>query len=128
MASVANVPWLGHSFDGFLIGFWYGGQFYRFTTYSGAKITRLDYNQTKLVIQAKSKTLRIELETEYKRGTELATPVQGDMRGRLSEILDGQVTIRLYDLSRSNELLVFEGIGQHAGVEIEGKIPDITPL
>ena len=46
MVSVANVPWLRNSFDGFIVGFRHEGRLYPFTTYTGAKIVHLHYDKT----------------------------------------------------------------------------------
>jgi len=39
-ASVAVIPWLGSTFNGFIAGLWHGGRLYRFATYTGAKLER----------------------------------------------------------------------------------------
>jgi tocopherol cyclase len=123
MVSIANVPWLGKSFDGFLIGLWYEGRLYKFTTYSGARITGFQYDQEKLMIQVQSKGYRLEIELSYQRGAVLRTPVVGEMQGRLSESLAAETQVRFYRLDHSQEPLIFEGRGRHTGLEIEGKIP-----
>ncbi len=123
MVSIANVPWLGKAFDGFLIGFWYEGRLYRFTTYSGAKIRLFEYDQKKLQVHVQSKSHLLEIEVSYIRGALLRTPVVGEMQGRLSESLTAKTRIRFFRQSSGALSLVFEGTGRHSGLEIEGKIP-----
>jgi tocopherol cyclase len=123
MASIANIPWLGNSFDGFIIGLWHNNQLYRFTTYTGAKITNIQYEKNKLVLCVQSKKHRLEIEVSYLKGAELITPVSGEMKGRLSESLSASTYIRLFQLDKGLERLLFEGTGYHTGLEIEGELP-----
>lgn len=123
MISVANVPWFGNSFDGFIAGFWYQGHLYRFTTYTGDKISRISYDGERLVLYIQSKTHRLEAEVFYLQGARLLTPVLGDMQGRLSESLAASTHLRLFQLNTGAERLLFEGIGRHTGLEIEGDLP-----
>ena len=123
MVSIANVPWLWSSFDGFLIGLWHGGRLHKFTTYTGARITVFRYDQEALVIHVQSKRYRLEIEVVSRRGAELKTPVLGAMQGRLSESLAAETNVRLFMLDGSVTNLIFEGTGRHSGLEIEGKLP-----
>jgi tocopherol cyclase len=123
MVSVANVPWLGSSFDGFIIGFWYEGHLYRFATYTGAKIMSIHYTDNRLVLFVQSKMHRLEVDVSYLKGAQLLTPVLGNMRGRLSESLAASTHLKLYQLDKSSEILLFEGAGSHTGLEIEGALP-----
>ena len=75
MVSIANVPWLGNSFDGFIMGFWHNNRLYRFTTYTGARITDIHYDEEKLVLGVQSRKYRLEIEVSYLKGAELLTPV-----------------------------------------------------
>lgn len=123
MVSIANIPWLRKSFDGFLIGLWHDAHLYKFTTYTGAKITTFQHDQEKLVIHVQSKHYRLEIEVPYESGVVLQTPVLGEMKGRLSETLIAETKVKLYRKSKSVESLVFNDIGRHTGLEIEGTIP-----
>jgi tocopherol cyclase len=126
MISIANVPWLRSSFDGFLVGFLHNGKLYRFTTYTGAKITRLHYSDQQLAVHFRSSGWRLEVEVSYSKGAQLATPVVGKMRGRLSESLTSTTHLRLLRLHSTSVELVFEGEGRHTGLEIEGGLPALS--
>jgi tocopherol cyclase len=123
MASIANVPWLGKSFDGFLVGFRHQGHLYRFTTYSGAQIAGLRLDNNRLNLSLRSKTQRLEIAVDYLRGAQLLTPLAGDMQGRLSESLAAATHLKLYQFEKGSERLLFEGDGRHTGLEIEGQLP-----
>jgi tocopherol cyclase len=126
MISIANVPWLHSSFDGFLVGFLLDGRLYRFTTYTGAKITRLQYAGSQLTVHFRSSAWRLEVEVSYLGGGQLATPVIGAMRGRLSESLQSALHLRLFSRPGASEKLIYEGEGRHAGLEIEGQLPALN--
>jgi tocopherol cyclase len=123
MVSVANVPWLGRYFDGFLIGLWYKNYLYKFATYTGAKIVRFEYTRQNLILHVKSRHHRLEVEAPYVKGASLKTPVQGNMQGRLSESLKGVVSVKLFDTASGQDNLLFSGHDRNAGMEIEGNIP-----
>jgi tocopherol cyclase len=123
MISIANIPWLRNSFDGFIIGFWHKTRLYRFTTYNRAKIISINYDKEKLILLVQSKKYRLDIEVSYLKGAELLTPVFGDMRGRLSESLSASTHLKLFYLGKESETLVFEGTGYHTGLEIEGELP-----
>jgi tocopherol cyclase len=123
MVSVANVPWMGNSFNGFIMGFWYNNRLYSFTTYTGARIIGIHYDKEKLVLRVQSKIYRLEIEVFYLKGTELLTPVIGDMMGRLSESLSASTHLKLLKLDKESDILIFEGTGRHTGLEIEGELP-----
>jgi tocopherol cyclase len=123
MGSIANVPWLGNSFDGFIVGFWHKQRLYRFTTYTGARITDIQYDKEKLFLNVQSKKYRLQIEVFYLKGAELLTPVLGDMMGRLSESLSASTHLKLLKLDKESDILIFEGTGRHTGLEIEGELP-----
>jgi tocopherol cyclase len=123
MVSIASVPWLGSSFDGFIVGFLNKSHLYRFATYTGAKITRMHYDKERLILHLKSNKHRLELEVSYLRGAELLTPVLGDMQGRLAESLAASTQVKLFQMEKGSEILLFEGTGRRTGLEIEGKLP-----
>ena len=123
MVSLANIPWLGKTFDGFLIGLWHDGLLYRLTTYTGARITTFRYAKGNLLMHVISKKYRLEIEVSASRGVELRSPVQGEMLGRLAESLSAETYIRLYRLNKGKDQLLFNGTGRHTGLEIAGKLP-----
>jgi tocopherol cyclase len=123
VASVANIPWLGKSFDGFLIGLLDGDHLYKFTTYTGARISNFQYINKRLNLHVQSRHHRLEIEVVYEKGAELMTPVLGDMRGRLSESLGAETKVKLYRKSKSADTLIFDDTGRHTGLEIEGQLP-----
>jgi hypothetical protein len=128
MVSVANIPWLGSYFDGFIAGFLHDNRLYRFTTYTGAKLTLFRMEKDHLTIHISSATHRIEIRVTEEKGITLRAPVLGDMMGRLQESQTAKTQVRLFHLGKKREELVFEGAGRNTGLEISGDRDELAAV
>jgi len=122
--SVATIPWLGNSFRGFILGLWHGRQLYRFTKYNGAKITGLRLTDAHVILHAVNHTHRLEIEAARSEGGLLHAPYRSEMLQRVTESLTATIAVKLFELQ--SERVVFEGLGRHAGLEINGEIQQIV--
>jgi tocopherol cyclase len=122
--SVATVPWLGKSFRGFILGLWHNRQLYRFTKYNGSKITGLRLTDTHVILHTVNRTHRLELEAARSEGGLLHAPYRSAMLQRVTESLTATIAVKLIELK--SEQVIFEGIGRHAGLEINGEIQQIV--
>ena len=122
--SVATIPWLRTSFRGFIIGLWHERQLYRFATYTGAKITSLRLTDTHVVLRVEDKHHRLEVEAARSEGGLLHAPYRTDMLQRVTESLTATIAVKLIDQSGGD--VIFEGVGRHAGLEINGEIQQIV--
>ena len=120
MLSIADIPWLGNFFIGFLSIIWIKGKFYKFTTYTGAKITALEYNDNRLSATIENKKYKLEIITSQSKSGILQAPEIGKMDRAIKESLDAKVNVRLTDLK--NKIVLFDDIGIHAGFEMVGDI------
>ncbi len=120
--SVATIPWLRTSFRGFIIGLWHDRMLYRFATYTGAKITNLRLTDTHVVLRVEDKHYRLEIDAARSEGGLLHAPYRVDMLKRVTESLTASIAVKLIDLAGN---LIFEGVGRHAGLEINGEIQQI---
>ena len=121
--SVATIPWLGKSFRGFIIGLWCERQLYRFTKYNGAKITGLRLTDEHVILHTVNRTHRLELEAARSEGGLLHAPYRSEMLQRVTESLTATIAVKLIELK--SERVIFEGMGRHAGLEINGEIQQI---
>jgi hypothetical protein len=128
MASVAKIPWLGSSFDGFLVGFLYEGEVYRFATYTGAKITKLKLSDKLVTVHFQDKKYRLELEATKSTAVDLHSPVEGSMTGRIIESITAKIHVKFIKLSKKKEEIIFEGIGRNSGLDIGGKIGELKRI
>jgi len=117
MVSVAHIPWLGHYFIGFLVGFYLDDKLYKFATYTGAKrTTRINGDQVEVSFsQGKHK---LEVIAHKAEGTDLISPISGEMRGKVNESLLATLDVKLYE----KEALIYEGAGRNAGLELGGDV------
>jgi hypothetical protein len=126
MASVARIPWLGGAFRGFIIGFLHEGRLHRFATYTRAQLETVRIAADVVAITVRNRTHRLEILAERSAGGELHAPYEAGMRTRIAESLGSRVTVRLSCFHRGRSTLVFEGIGDPAGLEIQGNLEQIT--
>lgn len=118
-ASVAIIPWLGRAFPGFIVGLWREGQLYRFTTYLGAAIERLEIDDDHVAWTLRSRSFNLELLATRAEGGLLAGPTRQDMGKRVDETLNAAVDVRLSSASGAE---IFQGRGRHAGLEVHGDL------
>ena len=113
--SVARVPFRGREFSGFIAGLLAAGELHRFATYTGAVLERAAAGDSwaEVVLTQRGRR-RLELRAERRAGAELASPVRGEMRGRITESLTSEVAVRLTDGGRT----LFAGTGTCAGLEV----------
>ena len=117
IASVANIPFLGTHFIGYIVGFWFQNKLYRFATYTGAQIlAQLDGRHIRLAF--KDTKNRLEIDAHQAETGSLIYPINGEMVGKLNESLKATIHVRFYEKDR----LVFEGLGRNAGLEAAGNV------
>jgi hypothetical protein len=133
-ASVAIIPWLRGAFPGFIVGLWHGGRLYRFATYTGAKLERLDLTDTRVTWHVAGRTgpgkarRRLEIVAWRAAGGLLHSPERVAMLQRVLESLTARLDVRLLAVDGGQEEVIFAGTGRHAGLEIVGPIPELQQL
>ena len=133
-ASVAIIPWLRGAFPGFIVGLWHGGQLYRFATYSGAMIERLELTDTHVTWHMTGRAgptrahHRLEIVAWRAEGGLLHSPERSAMLQRVLESLTARLDVRLLSVEGGREQVIFDGAGRHAGLEIVGPIDEIRQL
>ena len=133
-ASVAVIPWQGLSFRGQIVGLWHEGRLYRFATYTGARIERLEADKERVtwIIQGRTPVggplYRLEMHAQRQARAEstshglLRGPSTRDMGVRVAESLSARVEICLSRLRGRQATLIFKGTGRYAGLEVMGDL------
>ncbi len=119
-ASVAIIPWVGRAFRGFIVGLWIDGKLYRFTTYNGTKIESLEIHDDEVKWVLYNRQYRLSIVARRVEGGLLRGPTRVDMGTRVMETLSASVKVELRSLDGD---LLFEGSGEHAGLEVVGDLP-----
>ena len=117
-ASIAIIPWLRTAFPGFIIGLWHGGRLYRFASYTGAKVERLDVSDHTIEWVVADDEHRLEMFVRQGPGSEfglLKGPDRVEMGKRVAETLSAVVQARL--TTRDGRVL-YEGTGRYGGLEV----------
>lgn len=116
MASVANIPWIGSHFVGYIVGFLLDGKIHRFATYTGAQMkAALGKNEVRVAFKDRKRELRI---TAHKgEGGDLVSPISGEMTGKVNESMQATLEVEFYE----NGKLRYKGTGRNAGLEVAGK-------
>lgn len=116
--SIANVPFLGSYFVGFIIGFYLNGRIYQFTTYNGARIFNLRINDNTISMRVERGKLSLDVKMIKGGGSILLAPKNGDMVGRIEESLNSKIEVTL----KSDNTVLFTGSGINAGLEVVSDI------
>ena len=124
-ASVANIPWIGRSFTGFIAGLRLPGRLFRFATYTGTRLRRLRIDPLRVELCLADKDFVLELEVARDSATSLASPIRGFMDGRIEESMTSTIDLSLTDARTGME--IFRDRGRNAAVEVAGDI-DCLPL
>ena len=118
-ASIAIIPWVRTAFPGFIIGLWHGGHLYRFATYTGAKVERLEVTEQTVDWVVSDRRHRLEMFVTQGEGRGfglLKGPDGAEMGKRVNETLSATVRARLSE--KASGRVVFEGNGRYAGLEV----------
>lgn len=115
MASVANIPWLGTSFTGFLATFLLAGEFHYFTTWAGAQVQAKFAGSREVQLTFSSAGKRLVIKGRPAPGGDLVAPVTGAaMTGKINESLQAELDVEFWQHQR----LVYAGTATWAGLEV----------
>jgi len=116
MLSIADIPWLGGAFTGFLCVGCLGGRILREATYTGARLKGFHLEDGGLSLATVRGDSRLEIRTSRSRGGLLRAPVKGLLTRRISESVDARIELRWTNKGST----LFEGDAPAAGLELVG--------
>jgi hypothetical protein len=122
-ASVANIPWLGSSFVGFIAGLWLHDRLIQFNTYNGTTLRKLHINEETVEIVMKNNKHQLSIFAHRDQATSLASPINGLMDARIEESMSSSIDVQL--IETNTKKLIFSDKGYHAGLEVAGNINSI---
>jgi len=125
MLSIANIPWLGKSFTGFLGFFYHNNKIHHFATYRSTKLQLeiADSKQLKIKIENRKNTLVINA-ISNNTGI-LKAPVEGAMDRRIPESIDAIIKITMMDKKGT---VIFVDSTNIAGLEMVGDYHKLQEL
>jgi hypothetical protein len=123
MASIARIPYLGRSFTGFLSGFFYKDKLYLFSSYNRSKLRDLKINGSFVSFKLIKKKQILEIDATQAKSSQLKSPIQGKMTGKVLESLTSTINLKFIDLEKNLE---YSGVGRMSGMEIMAREEDLT--
>jgi hypothetical protein len=115
MLSIANIPWLGKSFTGFLGFFLHDSALYRFATYTHAKLQIEGSGKDTIFIKINDKKNMFSIEAVNKNAGLIQAPVKGSMDRRIPESIAAKLQLTVQD-QKGN--LIFCDSTSIAGLEM----------
>ena len=115
--SIANIPFMGKSFLGYICNLIIDGVEYRFATYNNSKLKIESINKDKIVIILENNKAKLKIEAYLNEAGELIAPKQGRMIKIVKEEVSGKVKINLYNKQSG---INYEDICYMAGIEVVG--------
>lgn len=117
MLSIANIPWMGKSFTGFLGYFFYNGKIHRFATYLSTKLgLRFEENDT-IVIRLENSDCNFFVRAKSANSGLLKAPLKGAMDRRIPESIDAIINVTMSD---KNGKILLEDYSKITGLEMVG--------
>ncbi len=116
MASVANIPWLGTHFVGYIVGFLWQGKIDRFATYTGAQM-KAALGEESVSLAFKDRQYELQIIAHKGAGGELVSPISGEMTGKVNESMQATLEVKFFKKGQ----LLFAGYGRNGGLEVAGK-------
>lgn len=121
MFCVAQIPWIGRHFTGFISFLKLGDRLYKFATYTGAKIKKIHYQDGEIEITVQDHKYTLSIRGEYNKSGVLKAPKNGLMDRMISESISSNVRVVL---KHNDGEIIFDDKGKNAGLEVVGKHMD----
>jgi hypothetical protein len=125
MLSIADIPWLGKSFTGFLGFFLHDNELYHFSTYRNTELHIEGLDSDGLTIKIENRKNSFLIRVKSNNAGMLKAPIQGAMDRRIAESIDAELKISMWD-KKGN--LVFTDSTKIAGLEMVGDYMKLQDL
>jgi tocopherol cyclase len=125
MLSIADIPWLGKSFTGFLGFFYHSNQIHHFATYRKTKLLLDIADSNQLLIKIKNRKHTFIINAQSNTAGILKAPVEGAMDRRIPESIDAMLKITVMDKKGT---VIFRDSTNIAGLEMVGDYHKLQDL
>jgi hypothetical protein len=125
MFSAAKIPWIGRSFLGLISFIRIKDKIFHFSTYTRAKISKLDYKDNNLRVALEDKKYRLEMHVTNSKGGILKAPQNGLMHREILESIDATIGVKF---SYINGKIIYQGEGKNTGFEIVNEAEALDSL
>jgi len=126
-ASIADIPLVGLTVRGFIVGFLYQHELLQWTTWNGSRLAHFarDDEHAEFTVVNGRRVLEVWAGGRASMGHVYA-PRAGAMAKMLVEELHATIQVRLIERHAHGDVLLFEGHGRNSGLEISGDMPVLS--
>ncbi len=117
-ASVASVDWMGNEFIGIIAGVWHENKLHQFTTYNFTRLKRSVSSNNRIELHLQNAGYDLHLHAEIQDTTELISPIEGLMEGKVNESMTSTLDVEL--IERNTNTVLFRDLGRNAAVDKSG--------
>ncbi len=121
-ASIATIPNLGRTFNGFIVALLHRGRIYRFATYNRSKVDKLRIDEQTVEWVLFNRDYELVITAQRAAGAPLKGPEKHAMHMRVDETLQATIHLRLSALDGFRRILIVEDTGRNAGLEVVGDV------
>ncbi len=125
MLSIADIPWLGKSFTGFLGFFYHNNEIHHFATYRNSELQLKIEASNQIIVTIKNRKNTFIIEAMSNQTGMLKAPVAGVMDRRIPESIDARVKITMLNKDGSP---IFTDSTNIAGLEMVGDYNNLKGL
>ncbi len=115
--SLADIPFIGTEFEGFLCNFCIDGEEFRFATYTRSKFKLKEISSEGFIAELEKRSASLIIKASANSHGELIAPDLGSMNKKIREELSGKVHIVFCNKKTGK---IYEGDGIVAGIEMVG--------
>ena len=128
MGSIAIIPWIGRPFSGFLFGLLHNDTLYRFTTYTGARMTHLSVNEKQVSCVVEDKEYELAFSAPVREGGRLYAPSARGMTRVIRESLQSEIDVRLTQKNKAGQQTIIHDTGKNSGFESAGDLEKLLRI
>ncbi|MEM9836666.1 MAG: tocopherol cyclase family protein [Bacteroidota bacterium] len=121
MVSVADIPWLGTSFTGFLSTFFFDGELHTLATWTGAKVD-LSIEPARVTVRLRDRHRELTVSGTPAPGGDLLSPLAGAMTGKINESLQAILDVQF----NLDGIVRYQGKAHWAGLEVTDNAASMT--
>ncbi len=125
MLSIAHIPWINRAFRGLLAGLVLNGRFYRFTTYTGAKVKSLVISKEHISIILQDRRYRLQISAIKSDNGTLYGPHGTKFGHCYDETLTSTLSLTLQKTGKKNTIIA-DLKGSPAAMDVNGDLNNIT--
>ncbi|MCF8243477.1 MAG: hypothetical protein K9J16_19035 [Melioribacteraceae bacterium] len=122
MLSIADVPWWGNSFTGFLGFLYHDNEIHHFATYRHSKLELEVCDSTRLEIRIENRKNTFIIVAKSNNTGWLKAPTEGSMDRRIPESIDAVVKITLLDEMKN---IIYQDSTNISGLEMVGDYKEL---